>query len=1132
LGTGGEPQALKILENKKGAQAAPNTNASNRERNPRGEVISHLTNAQLLKGNEELVNLFKVTYVNAAGAEQKYDRTTRPVHHTAGLTALNTDGLRYTYAIPAYNLFQEEVQFSCRKPGSAAVVANGDNGQGDPLYEFDNTDKYLNRTEMPAFAHSYLLTSIVGPDYVDVTGNGVSEDDLGYWVKFTYRQVTTNSDRFKWRAPYSKSLYNEGLKTDPRDDRGSFVYGEKEIWYLSRAETKSHITAFLTEEREDGRGVVAKLQDTDQQGKKLHALKEIRLFTRSAGTTVPLKIVKFEYDYSLCKGVPNTSANGGKLTLKKMWFEYGTSQRGKLNPYAFDYHENNPNYDINALDRWGTYKPYPAGDGLANKEFPYAEQDPARKATIDQNAAAWSLKEIRLPSGGKIKVDLESDDYAYVQHRQAMQMMPLVAPWGSAAANRYNLIDSTLKIRFPLEKPIAGTLTAGAQRAEVLKYLDTDRKQLYFKIRVNLRQVGENYHEYISGYADIDFAGAMGLETDGSSGYKYGYFRVLPEKGFHPFSLRAWQHLRVNQPDLASVGKKLKGSTSNGDRLNDIRGMASIVPQIRQMFEGFNNYCHKKGWGREIVVGKSWIRLNSPDWNKYGGGVRVKQVTLSDQWQHDEEGIYGQVYDYSLQENGKTISSGVATYEPFAGGEENALRYAKKFVQAVPLASDNNLFFEYPINEGYFPGPGVGYRKVTVKSLASASLAGETVKNTTLSDGNPLFPRGNGATFGTSGVTVHEFYTAKDFPVLVDETEKDDRPSNVFIPIPLLGTISTTRLTSTQGYSITTNDMHGKPKKTAYFRQDNAGQTEPEPISWVQYNYAQQDRVYDGKKVSSLQNAFKEEDAYTVGLASAADLSNSTVPKFTIGQENDFFLDMREHKDETWAGGVATNVDVLYIPLLFVIIPLPFPIVWPNVSKQSSQLRTVVSNKIIFKSGVLESVEAYDGGSLVKTQHLKWDKLTGRPILTRVSNNFDAPVYNLTTPAYQQYRGMGAAYQNTGMQYTLRDVQRASYKNDVFRFSVSEGVAQYLFPGDELILANRNKQGVGKGIYLGIEDGWHTVYSEDNLSDPSYSALIVRSGYRNQLKVDAGAITALQDPSGPKPTKAYSKNLRVPIPNN
>src|SRR5260221_1250153 len=71
---------------------------------------------------------------------------------------------------------------------------------------------------------------------------------------------------------------------------------------------------------------------------------------------VPIKVVHFEYDYSLYPGVTNNSgasvmlpdpldpssatdvnAKHGKLTLRKVYFTFGTSSRGKSNPYILSY---------------------------------------------------------------------------------------------------------------------------------------------------------------------------------------------------------------------------------------------------------------------------------------------------------------------------------------------------------------------------------------------------------------------------------------------------------------------------------------------------------------------------------------------------------------------------------------------------------------------------------------------------------------------------------------------------------------------------------------------------------------------------------------------------------------------------
>jgi hypothetical protein len=219
-------KASNWLENKTWSKPAPASTATNQQRKVRNQTIEPYTNEQVLSGGQEILPHFKVKYLDATGAEQTFNRSSLPKHHVAGFTALTPEGLRYNYGIPAYNLYQEEVTFTAQKQnGQVDRVNVGNNGQGDPSYGVANTEKYLKRVEMPKYAHSHLLTSILGPDYVDVTNDGVTADDLGYWVKFTYKKTTTDQYPYKWRDPYSKAHLQEGWKTDPRDDKGSFVYG-------------------------------------------------------------------------------------------------------------------------------------------------------------------------------------------------------------------------------------------------------------------------------------------------------------------------------------------------------------------------------------------------------------------------------------------------------------------------------------------------------------------------------------------------------------------------------------------------------------------------------------------------------------------------------------------------------------------------------------------------------------------------------------------------------------------------------------------------------------------------------------------------------------------------------------------
>ena len=64
----------------------------------------------------------------------------------------------------------------------------------------------------------------------------------------------------------------------------------------------------------------------------------------------------------------------------------------------------------------------------------------------------------------------------------------------------------------------------------------------------------------------------------------------------------------------------------------------------------------------------------------------------------------------------------------------------------------------------------------------------------------------------------------------------------------------------------------------------------------------------------------------------------------------------------------------------------------------------------------MTGMEAWSDGSLVRTENLLYDAQTGRPLLTRVTNDFDDPVYSYEYPAFWAYDQMGAAYKNIGLE--------------------------------------------------------------------------------------------------------------------
>ncbi len=581
LGDDGDhnPTASKVLEVNRllPTKTFPEKSDLDKTRKQRNEVIQTITNEQILNGGTEVINFFQNKYyttlpdLSTIEPNVPFDRTTVSKSHIAGFTALTAAGLRYNYTIPVYNHRQEELVFSVDgNPAGTNTTVPVDNDGTNPSYnttKLKKTDKFLKKTETSPYATSYLLTSIVGADYVDLTGDGVSKDDLGYWVKFSYYKPTSG---YAWREPFKDAHFIDGWKSSRADDKGSYTFGTKDLWYLARAETKTHIATFKTKNRDDGKGVTGPF-DYTPAGTQL-ALDEIALYSRASldlQQPYVIKKAKLTHQYLLCGNSPNSlGTNGAKLTLKKLEFFYGNSTRGGLNPYQFAYNDENSTtrkYDQNNVDRWGVYKPF-GTERRHSVDFPYADQNlkaddnnkATHKAVIDDNASAWSLKEIITPSGSKITVNYETDDYGYVQHKQAMQMDPVVYPLGygvsvATAPTRYDLTDDT-KIRFKLQKTIPIISVPDSTQASefVLPYLDQDRGQIAFKVAMNLRTSTEDaFQEYISGYANVELDGPMTLEKakKGDTFYSYGTF-YLSTDGHHPFRCEHGNTFVLTSPRL------------------------------------------------------------------------------------------------------------------------------------------------------------------------------------------------------------------------------------------------------------------------------------------------------------------------------------------------------------------------------------------------------------------------------------------------------------------------------------------------------------------------------------------------------------------------------------------------------
>ena len=973
-------------------------------------------------------------------------------HHTAEIQVTRNDGARYIYGLPVYNSLKKEATFAIRGTAANGLISYADN-DASINNSVSKTDHYFNRITTPAYVHTYLLTNVLSADYQDRSGNGPTEDDFGSYTKFTY--FRNSGAAYRWRVPYKdhEANYNEGLKSNPFDDQASYVYGEKEIIYLEKIETKTHVAIITYSDRDDARGVIGENGGmSDETSQILKKIDRIDLYTladykANGEDATPIKTAHFEYDYSLCDGIDNNVNGNGKLTLRKVYFTYRNSKMGKYNAYSFTYGFN-PDYNIKTYDMWGNLTNVSGGEtnssAPTNSEFPYVNQD---KTSADQSTAAWSLSQVDLPSGGKIEIDYESDDYAYVQDRDAMRMFKVIAASDQAEITSESIENTTLydlqngsdKVNRFLVVQVPDDIDNYTEFYDkcIRKVRD---KLLYFRFLVNMSKEGgdpeasANSHDFdfVTGYCVMDDA-IMG-EFEEIGGIKYASIpvetvdkegRITPNEQVNPISKASWNFGRKYlSKQVLGMGVEDEEEL-DPEKILQYLLLPELINNLREFALGPNAVLRNKLIGRRFMPQKSWIRLGDPSGKKLGGGCRVKEVIMDDAWSDMNNGSYqtmryGQKYQYTLTDDPASKSSGVATYEP-AGSKENPFVEPIYSYENRLLAPDEENYIEKPLGECFFPSPTVTYSRVKVTSRQAGTGPGS---------GFELKKQHK------TGSVVTEFYTSRDYPTLVDQTDPEIYEDKQNLLTGLLKAYQLKELSVSQGYSIHLNDMNGKQKSQRVYAE---GQSDF--ISGVDY-------LYDGY------SAADPTSTSDLGNASAGRLNNRVkvisptgqISEQVLGVEYDVVHDFRENKTNTITGGVNGNLAGFVIG----IFPGICPFLIPDFSFSRDRFHSASTTKVIHTFGILKETIAYDAGASVSTRNLAWDELTGEVLLTETVDEFNDKYYSLNYPAHWAYPGMGPASHNLGMSAYLEQTGDLCSLVDVGSYQASD----FLINGDEIYLLN------------------------------------------------------------------------------
>ncbi|WP_338356617.1 hypothetical protein [Yeosuana marina] len=969
----------------------------NEGRNPRTQNIEYFTKDEIENTytsphivNYDTKKLEPIDYDNGKG------------YHLNGISVLKSNGVRYNYFLPAYNHSTEKVTFAIpNRPKRYNNNLVGENpkvidqvGGRDVLdYAKVNNkageDEFYSRENIPSYAHTFFITSVLSQDYVDIKNDGPTMDDIGTYVKMNYEKVSN----YKWRFPFKGAYYSKGYLENTEDDKASYQEGEKDLFYVKSIETKTHIAVFDTKNSE-----LVDASETKHQKELVSItlyskadpkwIKEFYLNQPSSNWPTPIQTVHLNQDYSLKKGIPNNTISHMSPALKELYFTYQNSTNGENAKYQFNYGVN-PTYSDHQQDRWGAYQEDQLRKTSTNSipdihvnENPYTYQE-ENYAKRDNEASAWLLNEITLPSKGGIKVEYEKDDYAYVQDKKATSYIELLGT-GDKVYTNSNSIRTQVKaddvyLYFKSPFPLNNDKKNVLKQIEGVEFV---RFRVFMELKYpdRLSDVVKDLNkdmakDYVEGYAEVEKDLSNDLNDLSMVGYiedtNIGYFKIKSLKPknsstyfLNPIRLATFQYIRKSRPDL---GVQYDGLENAIPTVFFTKNILSMLDEASTMITGYYKKAQIKGWASQMSLDKpSYVRLISPE-RKYGGGARVKSIKLKSDETNARE--YGQTYHYTLK-NGQ--SSGVAEWEPILGIEENP------FTQPIWYNANNNghkiifsneqSFSEEPLGAGLYPSASVGYSRVTVRNLENDNV-----------------------TLAQSGINISEFYTAKDFPTKAKRSGALFAPYWAPVPIPFIGQQNTRYNGYSMGYSFTLNNsIYGRPKSVATYPY-TVDEPTGEPIQKSVYKYktlANDSKSLDNKVMTLLKEGNKEE--------------------VYMGKEIDFYIDEIEANTYSIGIGAQINLSVQPLPLPPVILPS----VYPKINTGRKGTRYLTTNKIIYNTPILDSIIQYKDGAKVSTKNLVFDHETGEPIITSVTNEWKKPIYTYNFPAHWTYEQMKGAYKN------------------------------------------------------------------------------------------------------------------------
>lgn len=1043
----------------------------------------------------------------------------------------NTEGAFFGYGIPSFSNSSSQVTFNIGSnsgnptltPDAQGLISysTGDNSVSNTK----GLANYYDRTTVPAYAGTFLLTDMHSADYIDRTGDGPSLDDIGNYYKFNYTQLHTD---FHWRFPIGqqKAFYMEGTKGSELDDVATYSAGSKEVWVTHSVESKNYIAEFILSPvaREDGYGI-------NESGAKIstektYSLKRIELYSRAERqakgiNAKPLQVVEFEYNYELCQNYPSNTnpvtTQRGKLTLLAVRTYTEASLEMYNSAYRFDYGSgaiDNPDFNYGAIDAWGQSKP---GNAQYNSRFPYVAQS---KTSADNNAQAWKLKRITTPNGGKLEVTYESDTYGYVQDKKVMKhlkMEGLTNIFDLFSMKNENILNPS-KIRqtlntpaavistfaseviqlntiyemkygtfspnhipnnivvFKLDQPISTGVTENQANEKVKEdyFMDGNKalKELYLKAHIRVSDANPNRSEIVPVFAGIseDLTSALNNFYPVDDAKAIGVLPPLSGSSEYTYGYVILKPYRVrNAADETFSADNMNENSMDDEAFNPIQKAAYDFFQRSLTDVVYQNTAFSSGansldllTGARVDISKAMRFLN------FGTTLVAEYNTLRVYIPSKiKYGGDARVKSIEYFDNWQAISTEYnSSYKwnylyEFDGKTSGVASYESR------TANDESAFYEWDT-----------YYDIRVKYPDQFNYTPKPVMELLYPSGSVGYSKVavqfNNLT--DRGYSISEYYTAKDKPTR--ESITNLRRDFIFQQVKKKGTVEYFRGFA-QGFSIETNDFHGKIRSHMVYKGVLDLETNPgEALSKVTYEY------YDSgekQKLSDEKGVLEERE---------------------IGMEYDIHADSRMIKNRTIMAYAGRKKSW--------ILPLMAPNGFHNNKSTSYSAMAFYSHALIKhanRSAILKSVKTEYMGSENTAERIVFDKYSGAVILSSLTDEFNDKLYSLNYPAHWYYSELKNVSASQDKVITLTLGSNTTITNPALLKQLSPG-DKLKFPDGKFAWVTKSYPWPSTPKYFLIDE----LGNEFSIAAGTYAVTVFLSGRSNEITASMQQVVTKTNP--------------------